>query len=301
MHNRSICYGSSRFVGLTAIIWVIIATTMILSGCEEQPTGYIYKPMQRDQIQVASTVFDFLHELYNHTDEAANFLNEAALTNDYASVLPEGWLPSTDGMGNTYYERNYLDQQFQDLWFDPNPNNNAIRTPSELRFNYLEIGSFLNYYDRTFYADTSETFSLAIEYSNARQDPQHVDGLFQIQRAVEFFTEGTTVLQDGSSVSYSENYWVLVTWLIKIDQFSVDPDDHSGHFTFDGIFPFDDETYQRHEAHVSGEVTLDKNGRGNGEVWLMGEPVARIRFNGRSFGFNGYFTLYSEDHENLYR
>ncbi len=286
---------------ITVLLALLLITTFMVNGCEEQPVGYIFNPTQRDQIQVVRTLYDFLQALYDHTDQAARFLDEAALTNDYSSVLPEGWLPLQNSSGNLFYLRNYLDQQFHILEFDAEPSIDAVRTPSDLVYNYLEIGSFRDSFTQSFYGDTSEAFNLTIEYSGDRQETEFVDGIFQIQRAVEFEVEIPIAGQDGGSTSVTDYYWVLVTWLMNIERYSIDPDDQRARITLDGMFPYDDETYERHEIHVSGEIEIDKNGRGIGEMWLYGEPVARIHFTGRNFGFLGYFTLYSEDHEKRYR
>lgn len=285
----------------TLLLAFLFSGSLVINGCEEQPVGYIFSPTQRDQIQAVSTFFDFLQALYVHTDQAARFLDEAALTNNYASVLPEGWLPLQNPTGDFFYLRNYLDQQFHLLQFDNNPTVDAVRTPSDLVYNYLEIGSFRDSFTQSFYGDTSEAFNLTIEYSDDRQETNFVDGIFQIQRAVEFEIEIPITGQDGGSTSVTDYYWVLVTWLMKIEHYSIDPDDQRARITLDGMFPYDDETYERHEIHVSGEVEIDKHGRGTGEMWLYGEPVARIHLSGRRSGFLGYFTLHSEDHEKRYR
>lgn len=295
-----------HIIRLSLVIMVVLAIFSV--GCEDQPTEYVFMPTQRDQVLVVRTAADFLKTLYDHTDRAGTFLDEAALTEYYSSVLPEGWLVAVDLMGNpivgsvgdTLYIRNYLDQKFHMIRFNTDPIGGSVRTPGNLLFDYLEVGSYRDGFTNSFYGDTSESLKLAIEYSDDRQNPQYIDGWFQIQRSVEF--EGESGYSEGGQRgSYTYNYYLPVRWLIEIKNFSIDPDDHRARIVIDGVFPILDEMEQLQEPQISGKFVLDKNGRGTGEMWLYGDRVAKLHFTGRSFGFTGYFTLDSEDHNYRYK
>ncbi|MDP8228787.1 MAG: hypothetical protein P9M15_04980 [Candidatus Electryoneaceae bacterium] len=287
---------------------VLVMLVLFSVGCEDQPTEYIFEPTHRDQVLVVRTATDFLKTLYEHTDQAGTFLDEAALTDYYSSVLPEGWLVATDmrgipivgSAGDTLYIKNYLDQKFHLISFDSDPMGGAVRSPSSLNFDYLEVGSYRDGFTNSFYGDTSESLKLSIEYTDDRQNPGYLDGWFQIQRSVEFEGE-SGYSAGGERGSYTYNYYLQVKWFMRIEDFSLDPDNHSARIIIDGVFPILDEMDKLQEPQISGEIVLDKNGIGTGEMWLYGDRVARLHFTGRSFGFTGYFTLDSEDHHKRYR
>ncbi len=280
----------------------VIAAVMLIAGCAEQPTDYIYTPTHRDHSKLAQTAVTVLDAIYEHTDQAASYLDKASLTDDYLSLLPSGWAPyqmvdSTTGEPYILYTRNYLDQHYYGLRFDVKPVNGAVRSPSDLQYTYIEINSLQNPVTNEFYGNVNQTRRLSIEYSDQRRDANFVDGMFEIRRIVPF--EEEIEVAGAGTVTY--NVYVTVNWLVKIERFSIDPNDQRARLVIEGIMPLYDEAGQYQQPHVSGEININTRGRGTGDLSLYGDPAVRLHITGRTFGFRGYYTLYSENHEKRYR
>jgi len=273
-----------------------------LTGCEEQPIGYIFSPTQRDKTTMARTAGTVINAIYEHTDEAVIYLDQASLTDDYGSLLLGGWqafaaIDSVDSTVFTYYARTYLDQKYYFLRFDKEPDPSAVRTPSNLDYNFTELRSYQNQATSEFFGDISQIRQLSIEYSDNRQDHRNVDGWLYIRTLIPIEREYETA--GAGTVTYTIN--ILVRWQVRLERYSIDPNDHRSRMVIAGIFPINDEAGEYHSAQVSGEIILDAKGKGSGDLWLYGEPAVRMNFTGRAFGFIGYFTLHEENHEKKYR
>jgi len=276
----------------------------ILIGCAEQPYGYVFTPKDRDQINAARLSIDFLSELYDHADQAAGFLNDAGLTtsNNYRSILPDGWVDSTyyDNSGNPltpdfYFYRNYLDKQYHVLAIPVAPISGAIRNPARLRYQYFEIASAQNNITNEFYGQAKLSRRLDVYYADNYTNPNLVDGWFSI-RKIEMFDQEIEI--GGTNQSYQ--IALAVPWAMKVERFSIDPNDQQGKIVIDGLFPIMDETGVIQQTHVSGEFNIAADGTGSGELSLYGEPTARITLTGRSFGFKAKFTMYRDNHKTVY-
>lgn len=270
---------------------------LILFGCSEQPLGYIYRPIQRDAVSLARVTEDISSSLFDHVDLVVSLLEDASHTQNYKSIFPGEWRDTTivDPLtGNTMqiFSRNYLDQTIQQLAFDLEPMPGAVRQPSDVGYSFFDFRNFLNGVTNEYYTDIYESLRLMIEYADERLDPHNVTGWFTIKRAVAFEEE----IDLGEFGSYSYTYWMYPEWVIYIDYFSVDELDHSARLVIEGTFPHDDEAGDFRDDHVSGEIIVKADGQGYGEINLFGEPAARIYFTGRGAGFEGYFTLHSQNH-----
>ncbi len=277
-----------------------------LVGCAEQPYGYIFKPEHRDQVNLARQTTDFLSSLYDHSDAAGRFLTNAGLTTDYRSILPDGWVDETprDTMGHPIaskfsFSRDYLDQQFFDLNIDTAAAPNAIRNPATLNYDFREVASAQNGITRQFFGQTVEVRKLQISYGDLLRNPNFLDGWFSMRRIVAFDQE-LEVLVSGKAQKVTYKIYLPVTWVMKIKQFSIDVNDQRSHIVIDGLFPIYDKVGDVQECHVSGELVINTDGSGGGDVWLFGQPCVRLTFTGRSFGFKGSFSLASEDYKTNY-
>lgn len=198
---------------------------------------------------------------------------------------------------DTLYWHNYLDQKYEILEIDKDPLETAVRTPSNLEYRFIELRNFFNSRTDQFYVDIYESSHIIIEYSSSenpgdRQDPHNVQGWLDITRAVEF--EETI---DYGDFDYDYTYYEYPTWVLHIESYSINPQDHSAQIQIEGTFPHLDEADNYRKDHVTGEITIHGNGKGSGVVSLFGEPVALIYFTGRGAGFTGYFTMHKQDHE----
>ncbi len=291
-----------RTSGILKVVSSLPVLAALLCSCAEQPVGYIFTPTQRDQVSLARTTVEMINALYSHTDQAAGFLDAAALTTDYSKILPEGWdstlaVDPDDGTPYTLYLRNYLDKDFYFLRFDSDPMRGSVRSPSDLEYQFYESRSFQNVFTSDFYSDINEGRELVIEYTDGRQDPLNVDGWFNMWQSVAFEEE---VDIGGQAGSYSYSYYLRVYWMFRIQDFSIDARDQRSRIVIDGTFPVYDEAGDYRQPHVSGEITIESNGSGRGEMYMYGEPMARLHFTARTAGFEGYFTLHREEHRKRY-
>jgi hypothetical protein len=305
-----------------------------LNACEQQPLGYVYRPDVSDEASVAMVTAEVVSMIYDRLDMASGFLEDASHTNKYSTILPAGWvedytivssvndtvaidfdltsinadrvdiLDTLDNMLvirkvdlDTLYMHNHLDKILQTLSFDNEPVAGAIRTPSSLEYGYDDYRNFFNFRTSTMYRDIYENSNINIEYAdNAevgdRQDPNHIQGWAEITRSLQFIE----TINNGD-FEYDYVYYVYPTWVFRIEGFSVDPLDQSCRIAIEGTFPHNDDLNNYRDDHVSGVIEIGANGVGQGEMSLYGNPIAKLYFTGRSAGFNGYFTLESQNHE----
>ena len=290
-----------KFTHLAQTILLLVITSALFIGCAEQPTGYVYRPLERDVVSMSRITVDVVSSLYDQLDIAVGFLEDASQTSNYATILPAGWMeaPMQDtltGDWYTIYYYNYLDQSYQGLRFDKNPDPQAIRTPSNIEYQYTTLRNFFNERNSEFYIDIEQNQYMVIEYADNRQNPDLVEGWFSVRRAVEFIEEITI---GDFETTYS--YYQYPSWIIRIKDYTTDPDDNAGRLIIEGTFPHRDELDNFRNDHVSGEITLKEDGSGSGEMRLFGEPVSKIHFTSRGAGFVGYFTLESEEHSLRHR
>jgi len=278
---------------------VFTAVAVIIAGCADQPTGYIFTPTQRDKTFLTGYAAAFISRVYTDMDNQSGYLSSASLTNDYLSVLPEGWQRVVIG-GDTAYMRNYMDETFQTVRFDPQPQAGAIRVPSSLSYQSVDIASYRNPLTNSFYGDTSSATQLLIDYSGNRQDPDIVDGWMEIQVPIQVEYQIQLDAGGGQKSNYTSYDYVMSTWQMKIERYSVDSRDQRAHISFNGTYPLIDRAGQLQQPQVSGTFDIQRDGTGTGDVWLYGDKVSKVTFTGRSFGFDGYFTLYEENNANRY-
>jgi len=280
----------------------LILTISIITGCAEQPVGYSYETRQRDHSVLARTTLEVINGIYNLTDKSTAFLENASFTNDYGTILPVGWqkLVGFDTLANEnfiHYRHNFLDQNYADLRFDPIVDTDAIRTPSSLRYRTAEVKSYQNNITNEFYLDISNILFQEIEYADNRQNHRLVDGwayyskLVQVQEELE--------VAGGQTITYTIN--LLARWYIKIENFSLSQRDQSSRLTFTGVMPVVSEADEYLENQISGEITIDKDGKGYGEMNYYGRPSIKIYLTGRSYSFQGYYTIADEDYKKRYR
>lgn len=287
-------------------ISILVVSISILAGCAEQPYGYIFEPSQRDQINVARQAADFISALYDHADAASELLDKSGLTDNYASVLPEGWIDITPRDGNgqpliPYYRyfKNYLDKEFTELQIDRATPPGALRTPSTLRYNYSTTASIRNNATNVIYGTVDQVQLADIRYADNLQNLKAVEGWYSISKSVPFEQE-IEIQQQGRSTNVSYLIYLDVGWSLRVEKFSIDPKDQTSKVTIEGQFPILDDEGVIQRCHISGNIEINASGKGGGDIWLYGQPAARLSFTGRSFGFKGKFTLFSEDHENSY-
>jgi len=288
--------------------WSIVFAPLLglFAGCAEQPYGYVFTPKDRDKINVARQTGDFISAFYDHADAASRLLEDAGLTSNYRSILPDGWVDYTvyDGQGrplaSSYiFARNYLDKQYYGLMIDTAAITGALRHPAKLAYSYTEIASVQNNITNEFLPQLNDIRNIEIGYARNYTNLSFIDAWFSIKQ-VERFEQELEISVGGQSSDVSFFIYLQVPWTMKVTDFSIDPDDQQGHIVIDGLFPIMTEEGDIQNCHVSGEFRLDKEGKGSGDVWLFGEPTARITFTGRAFGFKGKFTLFSENHEITY-
>ncbi|MDP8239531.1 MAG: hypothetical protein P9X24_10615 [Candidatus Hatepunaea meridiana] len=285
-----------HFNSLLTLGFTLLILTVLLSGCSEQPLGYVYQPTSSNISRLAWVTVDIVGMVFDHMDESVGFLEDASHTNNWETILSGGWIaiPTVDSVsGNPYtlFYNNYMDQKFKTLRFDKQIVNDAIRTPSDVEYTYVTLRNFRNNRNNEIYTDTDDNLHLIIEYSDARQDPKNVNGWMNITRSVPFVEE--IVNEEGTQ---SWVYYMHPTWVIRIEDFSTDPLDQSARLVIEGTFPHNDETGNYRADHVSGEIIIQSNGTGVGELNLYGEPVIRLHFTGRGYGFEGYYTYHKYDH-----
>ncbi len=286
---------------------ILLTTLTLLGGCAEQPYGYIFEPTQRDQINVARQAANFISALYDHADQATALLEKAGLTDEYSTILPEGWVDITprDSLGLPripYYRffKNYLDKQFTELQIDVVPLPGAMRSPSSLRYNYSTTASIRNEATNIIYGTIDQVQKADIRYSDNLQNLKFVDGWYSISKSVPFDQE-IEIQQQGRSTNVTYQIYLNVGWSLQVERYSIDPNDQSSKIIIEGVFPILDDEGVIQRCHVSGNFEVNSSGKGGGDIWLYGRPTARISFTGRSFGFKGEFTLFSEEHENSYK
>lgn len=277
---------------------LVSALLALIAGCADEPSGYLFTPTHRDKTFLTAYAGAFLSQLYTNLDEAGAILTSASLTNDYSSVLPEGWQRQVIG-GDTLYLRNYNDEQFHAIRFDPNPTAGAVRIPASLAYDRVDIASFRNPLTNTFYGDTSQAITMTIQYSDNRTDPEFIDGWYQVQRPISVEYSVQIQVGGGTGQQTVEDY-VMTTWQMKIERFSVESRDQRARISFNGTYPLIDRAGVLQSPQVAGEFTIERDGRGSGDIWLYGEKTSRVILLNRAYGFEGYFTLYEEDHSSIY-
>ncbi len=276
----------------------IISVFTFFSGCEEQPVGYIFSPTQRENTSIAQGVADVVNSIYAHTDKAVDYLARASLTDDYGSLLLGGWesFPAKDsltGEDYTLYRRIYLDQDYYFLRFDRIPMAGSIRTPSSLDYGSAQLRSYQDLRTSEYFGDVSESRNALIEYSNDRQDDKNVDGWFDIRTLVQI--EEEIEIAGGGTVIIENN--IPINWNIRIVNYSIDLYDYKSKLTIVGRMNIRDEAGQFHTVQVTSEIIMEDDGRGQGDITLYGENAARIHFTNKTSGFNGYFTLFEDNHD----
>ena len=287
---------SARYwIRLTAILVLTALTSVFWLGCADQPTGYVYTPSEGQVVDLVYVTLNVISTLYDHCDEATQFLEASSLTDNYASILPEGWLAAPDTTGgtlHTIYVKNFLDQKFNLMRFDPDPKAGAVRTPSSIQYQFLQVGSFQNPVTSRFYGDLTENRQLVLEYSKNRQDPTRVNGWFTLTRLTAFEYEIEVRGQTGGSTTVTQFYYENVSWIVRIEDYSMDIGDQSARLVIDGTFPQRDEEGNRQEPHVAGVIDVDASGRGSGIIALGSEPAFKLNLKGRrGFGFSANFDL----------
>ncbi len=277
-----------------------------LGGCAEQPYGYIFVPSQRDQVNAARQAANFIGALYDHADAASGLLDKAGLTDDYASILPEGWVDITarDSNGNPlapffHFYKNYLDKELSELQIDRAALPGSVRTPSTLRYNYYTSSSIQNFVTNEFYGTVDQVQKAEIRYADNLQNLKFIEGWYSISKTVPFEQE-IEIQALGRSTNVTYLIYLEVGWSLRVEHFSIDTKDQTSSITIEGQFPILDETGTIQRCHISGKFDIDSKGQGGGDIWLFGQPAARLTFTGRSFGFKGKFSLFSEDHKRSY-
>lgn len=278
----------------------LLAITTLFSGCAEQPYGYIFVPEQRDQVNLARQAVDFISALYDHADAASGLLEKAGLTDSYSTILPDGWV-EVSMPADTFYHfyKNYLDKEVSELKINRTPTPGALRTPSGLFYNFYSFASNQNSVTNEFYGSVDQVQMADIRYSDNYQNLKYIDAWYSISKSVPFEQE-IEVQAQGSAVNYSYDVFLSVGWSMKVEKFSIDPRDQSGKIIIEGQFPILDDENIIQQCHVSGTFNINSKGVGGGDIWLLGQPAARLSFTGRSFGFKGKFTLFSENHSKTY-
>ncbi|MBT3233060.1 MAG: hypothetical protein HN356_09605 [Calditrichaeota bacterium] len=289
-----------KFV-FVVLLFAVVASTFV-TGCDEQPVGYLFEPSNRDHSSVAQASVVALNKIFEHTDQAAAFLDQSALTSDYKDMLIGNWqeFEVPDSLTNELYTLYYLsvlDKEHYFLRFDREVMPDALRSPSSLDFRYVEVRSFQDRRTNEFFGQTSESRSMSLEYANNRQDIKNVDGWFDLQTLVPI--EIDVDIAGAGSVTIEE--WVGINWQIRIEDYSVDTDDHSAKIIIAGLFPLFDRNSNFIIAQITGEINVRSDGRGSGTMFLRGEPVAKLHLTGRNFGFLGFYSLSGDDFEDRFR
>ncbi len=289
-----------KFV-FVVLLFALVASTFI-TGCEEQPVGYLFEPSQRDRSSVAQASVVVLNKVFEHTDQAATYLDRSALTSNYKDMLIGNWQELTvpDSVTNelyTLYYQSILDRKHYFLRFDREVMPDASRSPSSVDYTLVEIRSFLDLRTNEFYGQSSEARNLTLEYSNSRQDIKNVDGWFDLSSIIplEIEFEGAGV----GTVTLVE--WVGINWQIRIENFSINPDDHTARVVIAGSYPLWDRNGNFFTTQIAGEINIRSDGRGSGTISLRGEPVAKLHLTGRNFGFIGYYSLSDDDFDDRFK
>ncbi|MFN3821046.1 MAG: hypothetical protein ACK4OO_01830, partial [bacterium] len=175
-----------------SILWAgALGGGLCFFGCSEQPQGYIFSPQQRDMTSVTRQAVDFLNNLYDHTDQAIEYLTAAAFTPEYRSIFPPGWLDVTrydtsTGLPQDHFYRylySYLDQKISLVEFPASRAPQAVRHPSQIRFSYVEFGSYQNPITSGFYANARVVKKLEVKYERDLRDLDFLEGWFSFQRS----------------------------------------------------------------------------------------------------------------------
>ncbi len=285
---------------------ILLVFVSIFSGCAEQPYGYIFSPEPRDQVNAARLAVDFISSLYDHADAASELLDKAGLTDDYKSILPEGWIDVTPYnrtgdplIGFYQFYQNYLDKEFSELQIDTGVYPGALRTPSSLRYNFLTTASVRNGITNEIFGTIDQVQKADIRYSDNLQNLKFIDGWYSISKSVPFEQE-IEIQAQGRSTNVTYLIYLDVGWSLRVEHFSIDSKDQTSQITIEGQFPILDNAGVIQHCHISGKFDVNPSGKGGGDIWLYGQPTARISFTGRSFGFKGKFTLFSEEHKKSY-
>ncbi|MBM3329537.1 MAG: hypothetical protein FJY67_08720 [Calditrichaeota bacterium] len=287
---------------------ILLPVLIFFSGCSEQPQGYIFEPQQRDYVNATYQVAEFLGTLYGHTDAAVSFMSQAAQTHDYRAILPQGWrdLTAYDTTGRPrgaqfLFLHNYLDQKYYQMLLDRDPTPGAVRTPSNIEYNYLEIGAGQNPITSSFYGNIAEVRRIKVTYADNLRNPDYVEGWYSLRKALPYTYYIQIEVPGQGSGTFGQRFYYNATWSARIERFSTALNDQRSRIVIDGTLPMLDRQGGYQEPHLSAEFNINRDGSGSGEVWLHGEPASRVRLEGRTFGFQGTFTLFSEDHKGRYR
>jgi len=285
---------SVRFALFSTVV-LAAAVAALVTSCAEQPSDYVFAPTSRDESNFGLTIGQVINFLYQHGDDAAKFLDQASLTDDYGSLLLGGWiaLPAIDslsGVPYTLYYRNYLDQKRYLLRFDPSPQNGAVRTPSSLFYQFTDLVSYQNRLTTEFNPDINQSVYLSIYYSDDRQNPKYVDGWFDIYKIMPVEQE----IETAGAGTQTYYIYIAVRWQVWVEHFSIDPSDHSGRLVFSGDYPIYDAAGEYHHAMISGSININSDGSGVGDFSLFGDKSVRLYLTGRTYGFDGYFRLHRD-------
>lgn len=283
------------FLPLTVVIGggVLVG---LLAGCSDQPVDYIFIPTERNQTTVARTAVGIIDALYEHADQAVTYLDQAALTDEYISILPAGWqvmtLPdSVTGVLYDLYLRTYLDQKYYALRFDHYPQPGAVRMPSQLDYTFVELSTYRNAVTNTFYGNISEVAWVSVAYADQRRNTKEVEGWFEIQRTIGIEEE----IETAGAGTYTYTNYVSVNWQVRVKDFTVEPVDSQSQLSFEALAPLYDEAGKYQRVHVTGRMLMNRDGSGSGEFYLNGEKSVELYLTHRTFGFQGYFKLLAGD------
>lgn len=277
----------------------ILLAIFALWGCSEQPHGYIFAPQHRDQTGVTRQAADFLDNLYHHADQAISYLTAAAFTPNYRSIFPSGWYELSDSSRYRFIY-SYLDQKLSIVELPVRNTPGAVRQPASVQYTYVELGSYQNVITSGFYASSRLMRKIDLAYSDHMQNINFVEGWFSYQRSLPFDYDIQVSLPGQGSATVSQRFYLPATWSARIEHYSTAINDYQSRIIIDGLYPLLDRAGNYQEPHVSATFTINRDGTGRGEVWFNGEQTAQVVLTGRSFKFQGYFTLYSEDHKVRY-
>src|SRR4030042_4857912 len=121
------------------------------------------------------------------------------------------------GAWYTVYYYSYRDQRYQGLRFDKHPDPQAIRTPSNIEYQYITLRNFRNDRNNEFYMDIDENQYMVVEYADNRQNADFVEAWLSVRRAVEFVEVITT-----GDFEYSYSYYMYPSWIIRIGEDTTD-------------------------------------------------------------------------------
>jgi len=86
----------TRAFKLIKYIFVFFLLVGGLIGCAEQPSGYIYRPTESDEVTLARATTEIISSIFDHLDMATRFLEDASRTDRWDTILPPGWIEIYD-------------------------------------------------------------------------------------------------------------------------------------------------------------------------------------------------------------